>query len=97
MRSIRDGLCYRNGVLAAELAMRGVHGDRGVFDGPYGYYQAFYRGEYDRNKLVGDLGTRYETDRVALKPWPTIRHIHALITVVSDVMRENALALSVSK
>jgi len=92
VRSIRDGLCYRNGVLAAELAMRGVRGDRGVFDGPYGYYQAFYRGEYDRNKLAGELGTRYETDRVALKPWPTIRHIHMLITAVSDAMRENALS-----
>ena len=37
VRSIRDGLVYRNGVLAAELAMRGVHGDKAVFDGPYGY------------------------------------------------------------
>lgn len=92
VRSIRDGLCYRNGVLAAELAMRGVRGDRGVFDGPYGYYQAFYRGEYDRRKLVGELGTRYETDRVALKPWPTIRHIHAQITALADAMTQNELA-----
>jgi 2-methylcitrate dehydratase PrpD len=79
-------------VLAAELAMRGVRGDREVFDGPYGYYQAFYRGEYDRGKLVSDLGRRYETDRVSLKPWPTIRHLHMLITAVSDAMRENALS-----
>ena len=38
VRSIRDGLIYRNGVLAAELAMRGVLGDKAVFEGPFGFY-----------------------------------------------------------
>jgi len=92
VRSIRDGLCYRNGVLAAELAMRGVRGDREVFDGRFGYYQAFYRGEYDRDKLVGGLGERYETDNISLKPWPTIRHLHTSITALVDILTEHKLA-----
>ena len=62
VRSIRDGLVYRNGVLAAELAMRGVHGDKAVFDGPYGFYQVFFRGAYQREKLLDGLGERYETE-----------------------------------
>lgn len=92
VRAIRDGLVYRNGVLAAELAMRGVHGDKAVFDGPYGYYQVFFRGEYTREKLLDGLGVRYETERVSLKPWPSRRTLHRTITAVLDVMAAHDLA-----
>jgi len=92
VRSIRDGLAYRNGVLAAELAMQGIRGDGEVFDGPYGFYRAFFRGEYDRRELLDDLGTRYETERVSLKPWPCIRHLHTTLTAVLDVMHAQKLS-----
>ena len=91
VRSIRDGLSYRNGVLAADLAARGVRGDAGVFDGPYGFYKVFFRGEYDRNQLVDGLGTRFETARVSLKPWPAIRHLHRSLTAVLDIMAREEL------
>jgi 2-methylcitrate dehydratase PrpD len=92
VRSIRDGLVYRNGVLAAELAMRGVHGDKAVFDGPYGFYQVFFRGAYHREKLLDGLGERYETEQVSLKPWPSRRTLHRTITAVLDVMAAQDLS-----
>ncbi len=91
VRAIRDGLAYRNAVLAAELAIRGVRGDRRVMEGPFGFYHAFFRGEYDRHKLVGELGTRYETVNVSLKPWPAIRHLHRTLSCVDDIMRAHDL------
>lgn len=91
VRAIRDGLAYRNAVLAAELAMRGVRGDRRVMDGPFGFYHAFFRGEYDRDKLVGELGARYETVDVSLKPWPAIRHLHRTLSCVDDIVSEHDL------
>jgi len=92
VRSIRDGLAYRNGVLAAELAMAGIRGDGEVFDGPYGFYRAFFRGDYERSALTADLGARYETERVSLKPWPCIRHLHTALTAVLDTIRAHDLA-----
>jgi len=86
VRSIRDGLVYRSGVLAAELAMRGLRGDQAVFEGKYGYYQSFFRGEYDRTKLLDGLGERFESDRISLKPWPSRRTLHRTITAVIDLM-----------
>lgn len=94
VRSIRDGLCYRSAVLAAALAMRGVRGDREVFDGRYGVYQTYFRGEYDRSVLTDALGTRYETSEVSLKPWPSCRHLHATLTAVTRGMREHALSFA---
>ena len=92
VRSIRDGLAYRNGVLAAELAMNGIRGDGEVFDGPYGFYQAFFRGDYDRAQLLAGLGQHYETERISLKPWPSIRHLHTALTAVLDLMTQRELA-----
>jgi len=92
VRSIRDGLAYRNGVLAAELAMQGIRGDREVFDGPYGFYHAFFRGDYDRSELLEGLGQRYETERISLKPWPCIRHLHTAMTAVLGLLAEHNLA-----
>jgi 2-methylcitrate dehydratase PrpD len=91
VRSIRDGLTYRNGVVAAELAMAGLRGDKEVFDGPYGFYHAFFRGDYDRNTLLHGLGEHYETERISLKPWPSIRHLHTALTAVNDLMRQHKL------
>ena len=91
VRSIRDGLAYRSSVLAAELAMRGLRGDPGVFEGPFGLYQSFMRGEYDRDKLVGDLGTRYESEKISLKPWPSIRSLHNTLTALTDIITANDL------
>jgi 2-methylcitrate dehydratase PrpD len=91
VRSIRDGLSYRSGVLAASLAVRDVRGDREVFDGRYGVFQTYFRGEYDRNVLTDDLGVRYETKRVSLKPWPSCRHLHGTLTAVLGLMEEHRL------
>lgn len=91
VRSMRDGLSFRNGVLAAELALRGIRGDAGVFDGPYGFYKVFFRGEYDRERLICGLGSRYETARVSLKPWPAIRHLHRSITAVLGILDREKL------
>lgn len=94
VRSIRDGLAYRNGLLAAQLAMRGVKGDPEVFEGKFGFYQAFYKGGYDRDRLLEDLGRDYETARVSLKPWPSARHLHTTMTAVLDIMSANALSFA---
>jgi 2-methylcitrate dehydratase PrpD len=91
VRSIRDGLIYRNGVLAAELAMRGVLGDKAVFEGEHGFYQVYFRGEYDRRKLLDGLGERWENEHISLKPWPSRRTLHRTLTAVLDLMAAHDL------
>jgi len=88
VRSIRDGLSFRNGVLAAELAMAGIRGDREVFEGPYGLFNAFHNGKYRRSDLLAELGQRNETLYTSLKPWPSIRHLHTTLTAVMDCLEK---------
>jgi 2-methylcitrate dehydratase PrpD len=91
VRSIRDGLSYKNGLLAAELAMHGLKGDPEVFDGKYGFYNAYYKGSYDRDRLIGGLGEEFETSNVSLKPWPSARHLHTTVTAVLDILAQHKL------
>jgi 2-methylcitrate dehydratase PrpD len=94
VRSIRDGLAYKNGLLSAELAMRGLKGDPEVFEGKFGFYNAYYKGSYSRARLVGGLGQEYETSNVSLKPWPSARHLHTTITAVLDIMTKEKLTFA---
>lgn len=86
VRTIRDGLAYKDAVLAVGLASLGTQGDRGVFDGPYGLFPAFFAGDYDRSEIVDGLGERYETAHVSIKPWPSCRHTHGPLTAFFDAM-----------
>lgn len=92
VRSIRDGLAYRNGLLAADLAMHGIKGDPEVFEGKYGFYNAYYKGSYDRDRLLDKLGEDFEAPRVSLKPWPSARHLHTTMTAVLEIMTRQSLS-----
>jgi 2-methylcitrate dehydratase PrpD len=94
VRSIRDGLAYKNGLLSAELAMRGLKGDPEVFEGKFGFYNAYYKGSYDRERVIKGLGEEFETVNVSLKPWPSARHLHTTITAVLDIMKKEKLAFA---
>jgi 2-methylcitrate dehydratase PrpD len=91
VRSIRDGLAYRNGLLAADMAMRGIKGDPEVFEGKYGFYNAYYKGAYNRDRLLDRLGEDFEAPRVSLKPWPSARHLHTTMTAVLEIMTRHSL------
>lgn len=89
IRSVRDGIAYRNGVVAAQLAKRGLRGDQHVFDGPLGFFHSFFSGKYDRDVLTKDLGKQFYG--VSLKPWPSIRHVHTALTAMKDLIDRRGL------
>lgn len=89
VRTMRDGLIYKDAILAAKLASRGVRGEDRVFDGPYGLYAAYFRSDYNREFLTHELGQRFEGAGVSLKPWPFCRHTHGTLTALLEVLEEN--------
>jgi 2-methylcitrate dehydratase PrpD len=86
VRGLRDGFAYKDGMLAALMAAEGMHGDEQVLEGEYGFFNAFARGAYDRGRLVGELGERWEGVNLSLKPWPSCRHTHATLTALFELL-----------
>ena len=79
-------------LLAARLASLGAEGPPGVLEGRFGLYHAFLgaeKGEIDIAGQLDDLGQRWETPRIAYKPYPACHFIHgslgATATLAADV------------
>jgi 2-methylcitrate dehydratase PrpD len=78
-KPIHPAWAAHGGVLAAELASRGAEGPTTVLEGRFGLYHAFVDaqpGTIDLEDQTQDLGRRWETPRIAYKPYPICHFIH---------------------
>jgi 2-methylcitrate dehydratase PrpD len=65
--------------LATRLAYHGAVGPQSVIEGKFGLYHAFLgaaEGEIDIDGQLADLGARWETPRIAYKPFPVCHFMH---------------------
>jgi 2-methylcitrate dehydratase PrpD len=65
--------------IAARLAAHGAAGPQSVLEGKFGLYHAFLgasEGEIDLDAQLADLGSRWETPRIAYKPYPVCHFMH---------------------
>jgi len=79
VKRMQVGFAARAGVVAAQLAGRGVTGPLRVFEGKHGYFALYERGDYNRPVLTQGLGEHYEIERLSVKPYPCARDSHAAI------------------
>lgn len=78
--ALHAGWASAAGVVAADLARRGMSGPTSVLDGPRGIYDALLQNEDpDRERLVRGLGTSWETARIAIKPYAASHFVHAFM------------------
>jgi 2-methylcitrate dehydratase PrpD len=76
-------------LLAADLAGRGAEGPSTVFEGRFGLYHAFINAEpgaIDLDAQLADLGERWETPRIAYKPYPACHFIHGSLGATASLL-----------
>jgi 2-methylcitrate dehydratase PrpD len=66
------------GLTAATLAAEGYKGAAAALEGKWGFLHA-YAPSADVAKAVNGLGSRWETLKIAVKPYPSCRYSHAAI------------------
>jgi 2-methylcitrate dehydratase PrpD len=81
----------RSGVEAMVFARRGITGAKEVFEGKFGFYPLYEAGEYDRDALVGGLGSKFETEQASMKPYPSCRFCHGAVDAVLEVAESRDL------
>ena len=75
-------------LFAARLASLGAEGPPGVLEGRFGVYHAFVgaaKGEVDIDSQLADLGERWETPRIAYKPYPACHFIHGSLGATASL------------
>jgi len=76
------------GLLAVRLASLGAEGPPSVLEGKFGLYHAFLgaeKGEVDIAGQFADLGSRWETPRIAYKPYPACHFMHGALGATAQV------------
>ncbi len=90
-KPIHPGWAAHGAVLAARLAHRGADGPPGVLEGRFGLYHAFLgarKGEIDIEGQLVDLGRRWETPRIAFKPYPACHFMHGAVGATAEAARD---------
>jgi 2-methylcitrate dehydratase PrpD len=78
------------GLIAATLASENYRGPSGALEGKWGFLHA-YSPASDAAKVTRDLGRRWETMKIAVKPYPSCRYSHAALDGVLALAREHAI------
>lgn len=89
-KQLHPGLASQAGILAARLAAAGASGPETVFDGPHGLYDALAAVPADLESIVDGLGSRWETTRIGIKPYPACQLSHATIDAVRAAVADAA-------
>ena len=88
LRGMYAGFSAKGAVLAALLAERGLTGVENLFEGQYGIFNTYFRGEYDRAAMLRDLGVDHRGAGTLYKLWPAVgtahNHIHATVRIVTE-------------
>lgn len=71
------------GVVAARTASLGATGFTDIFEGDRGFVWMCGLRDFDPDRLVGDLGTRWMLTDITYKPWPTCRWTHQPLTALT--------------
>lgn len=91
VKRLHCGWAAHSGLTAALLAQRGYTGPPTVFEGRFGFYQAFLNGRYDPGPVVAGLGERWELPGIFFKPYPANHYTHAGIDAALAIRRKHRI------
>jgi 2-methylcitrate dehydratase PrpD len=68
-------------------------GIRNLFEGEAGLFNVYFKGEFNRNKILENLGTEFLSGGMVYKYWPAVGNAHTYIHAAIELMKENDVDL----
>lgn len=91
VKRLHAGKAARDGLVCAELAVRGLTGPTTVFEGERGYIHAFVREGFKTDFMMDGLGSDWHVLRTYVKPYPCCRHLHGPIDAILAMQAEEPI------
>lgn len=86
---LMQGVAVEGGLLSALMAQKGITGSSEILEGRFGYFPVYHRGQYEREKLVDDLGSKWLLMDVSIKPaYPCCKYTHGPIEASAAAANE---------
>jgi 2-methylcitrate dehydratase PrpD len=87
-KRLHPGWASHSAVLAARMAAHGATGPATVLEGRFGVYASLLGlTDVPLAEQVADLGERWETPRIAFKPYPACHYLHAAVDAAAAAAR----------
>ena len=97
-KPIQAGQPAMSGIICAGLAQQNFVGARTIFEGPMGFIRAYsYKDTYDLNKLLVDLGDKWEMKDTSIKVHACCRFGGPIADCALDLYRQGVRAENVEK
>lgn len=90
-KALHPGTASLNGILALRLAAAGATGPHSVLEGRRGVYAALSAHAADVGSITADLGERWETTRIGIKPYPACQLMHVTLDAVAAALAGHAV------
>ena len=87
-KPIHPAWAAHGALLAARLAEHGAEGPPGVLENRFGVFHAFVDTRVDLEPQLADLGDRWETPRIAFKPYPACHFSHGSLGATESLCDE---------
>ncbi len=104
-KRMQPGFAARSAVLSAGLGARGVTGATNIFEGEYGFFNLYERGNVEPEKVIENLGNHFGVMDLSIKLYPCCRLTHSSIDAALEIgiahgidsKKISNIAVSVSK
>ncbi|GAA0711197.1 MmgE/PrpD family protein [Dactylosporangium roseum] len=90
VKRLHCGWAAHSGVVAADLAHRGLTGPPTALEGRFGFYQAFLHGRFNASEISDGLGERWEVPLIFFKPYPANHFTHTAVDAAA-ALREKGI------
>jgi 2-methylcitrate dehydratase PrpD len=88
---IIQGWVAQSGINCAQLARSGITGPVNFLEGVYGYFHLFGRDAMESSSVVGELGERFELQKIVFKKYPSCGLTQGCTEAVLSLMGEEDL------
>lgn len=79
VKRMQPAFAASSGIISALMSEAGLTGAKEVFEGKYGYFNLYERGNYNRKIVLENLGEEFYGTKISIKPYPSCRMTHAAI------------------
>ncbi|MBN1847142.1 MAG: MmgE/PrpD family protein [Deltaproteobacteria bacterium] len=83
------GVASQAGVFSALAASKGITGARDCFEGKFGLFNVYHRGEYNKETLLADLGKYFPIVNLGLKLFPACSATETAIEATLALVKEH--------
>jgi len=97
-KRLHAGWAAANGLIAAEFAGAGTTGPASVFEGKFGLYNAFLRGEgIDAGQVIDGLGSHWHMLDLSPKLYPACHYVQAFLDAAKLLRDQGVRAAEVTR